>query len=207
MAHEAAQQSKVLTLPTLVFGLVEVRRITRELESLDEFLRGMAIRRQTKFEMPRVSRMLDALATENGCDLLKGAHRALLMDFLKKVQEEAPAIHMSFAADPSSGFTAKIVGWLRANIHPLTLLQIGLQPTIAAGCVVRTTNHVFDLSLRSKFAAQQQLLIDTLNKSGLATQTVRPGVSGSVQQASAPAAASQLAASQNTSSQAQGAAQ
>ena len=129
------------------------------------------------------------------------------MDFLKKVQEEAPAIHMSFAADPSSGFTAKIVGWLRANIHPLTLLQIGLQPTIAAGCVVRTTNHVFDLSLRSKFAAQQQLLIDTLNKSGLATQTVRPGVSGSVQQASAPAAASQLAASQNTSSQAQGAAQ
>jgi len=171
MAHEAAAtgQSKPMTLPTLVFGVVEVRRITRELESLDEFLRGMAIRRQTKFEMPRVSRMLDALAAENGCDLLKGAHRSLLMDFLKQVQASAPAIHMSFAADPSSGFTAKIVGWLRANVHPLTLLQIGLQPTIAAGCVIRTTNHVLDLSLRSRFAAQQQLLIDAVNSSGATT--------------------------------------
>ncbi len=163
MAREAG---KALVLPTLVFGMVEVRRISRELESLDEFLRGMAIRRQTKFEMPRVSRMLDALASENGYDVLKGNHRVELMEFLKRVQIEAPAIHVSFAADPSAAFTAKIVGWLRANIHPLTLLQIGLQPTIAAGCVIRTTNHVFDLSLRSRFAAQQQLLIDTLNSSG-----------------------------------------
>lgn len=167
MAHEAPEaKPKQLTLPTLIFGIVEVRRIARELESLDEFLRGMAIRRQTKFEMPRVSRMLDALAAENGYDLLKGNHRASLMEFLAKVQSDAPSIHMSFAADPSSSFTAKIVGWLRANIHPLTLLQIGLQPTIAAGCVVRTTNHVFDLSLRSRFAEQQGVLIDTLLASG-----------------------------------------
>jgi hypothetical protein len=176
MAHEVAQGSKPMTLPMLVFGIVEVRRITRELESLDEFLRGMAIRRQTKFEMPRVSRMLEALASENGCDLLKGAHRKLLMDFLKQVQSNAPAVHMSFAADRSSSFTAKIVGWLRANIHPLTLLQIGLQPTIAAGCVIRTTNHVLDLSLRGRFAEQQQLLIDAINASGasLATTVAQP---------------------------------
>lgn len=187
MAHDAAQ-AKPMTLPTLVFGMVEVRRITRELESLDEFLRGMAIRRQTKFEMPRVSRMLDALASENGCDLLKGAHRTLLMNFLKQVQANAPSIHMSFAADPSSAFTAKIVGWLRANIHPLTLLQIGLQPTIAAGCVVRTTNHVLDLSLRSQFAAQKQLLIDAINTSGVA-----PTQPSTVQTPPAPASQAQPA--------------
>ena len=168
MAHEQnpPQQAPAMTLPTLVFGMVEVRRILRELESLDEFLRGMAIRRETKFEMPRVSRMLDALASENGRDLLKGAHRTELLQFLHYCIDNAPAVHISFAADPSAAFTAKIVGWLRANIHPLTLLQTGLQPTIAAGCVIRTANKVFDLSLRNQFAAQKHVLTDALHGSG-----------------------------------------
>ena len=151
MAHEQnpPQQAPAMTLPTLVFGMVEVRRILRELESLDEFLRGMAIRRETKFEMPRVSRMLDALASENGRDLLKGAHRTELLQFLHYCIDNAPAVHISFAAD-----------------HPLTLLQTGLQPTIAAGCVIRTANKVFDLSLRNQFAAQKHVLTDALHGSG-----------------------------------------
>jgi F0F1-type ATP synthase delta subunit len=69
---------------------------------------------------------------------------------------------MSFAADPSASFSAKIVGWLRANIHPLSLLEIGLQPTIAAGCIVRTTNKVFDLSLRNRFSEHTELLLKSL---------------------------------------------
>jgi len=156
--HTAAQ----LVLPTLIFGIVEVRRLRLELESLDEFLRGMAIRRETKFEMPRVSRMLEALARENGKDLLKGGDRKVLGEFLQGIDRSAPVIHMSFAADPSASFSAKIVGWLRANIDPLALLEVGLQPTIAAGCVVRTTNKVFDLSLRNHFAQNTELLLESL---------------------------------------------
>jgi F0F1-type ATP synthase delta subunit len=158
MAHEQPK----MVLPTLVFGKVEVRRLQRELESLDEFLRGMAVRRQTKFEMPRVSRMLDALANENHLDLLKGAHRTQITEFITGILDTAPIIHMSFAADPSSAFTAKVVSWLRANIHPFTLLDIGLQPNIAAGCVVRTTNKVFDLSLRRHFAEKHDLLLQAI---------------------------------------------
>lgn len=154
-----ALEQKGLTLPTLIFGIVEVRRLQRELESLDDFLRSMAVRRQTKFEMPRVSRILDALATENNLDLLKGAHRSQLMEFLIGVVTSAPNIHISFAADPSSAFTAKIVGWLRANVNALALVDVGLQPNIAAGCVVRTNNKVFDLSLRQHFADNKDLLI------------------------------------------------
>ena len=152
------------TLPTLVFGMVEVRRLQHELDRLDEYLRQMALRKDTKFEMPRVSRMLDALASENHCDLLKGTERALLIAFLKHVTASSPTIHISFAADPSAAFTAKIVGWLRANVHPLVLLQIGLQPTIAAGCVVRTNNKVFDLSLRQRFSDQHSLLTTALRQ-------------------------------------------
>lgn len=160
-----AKTSAPLALPTLIFGIVEVRRLRLELESLDEFLRGMAIRRETKFEMPRVSRMLEALARENNKDLLKGADRKVLGEFLQEIDRSAPVIHMSFAADPSASFSAKIVGWLRANIHPLALLEVGLQPTIAAGCIVRTTNKVFDLSLRSRFSEQTELLLQSLRSS------------------------------------------
>ena len=121
MAPKTAEP-EALALPTLIFGIVEVRRLRLELESLDDFLRGMAIRRETKFEMPRVSRMLEALARENNRDLLKGADRKVLGEFLQEIDRSAPVIHMSFAADPSASFSAKIVGWLRANIHPLALL-------------------------------------------------------------------------------------
>ncbi len=164
----ALDQPKMV-LPTLVFGKVEIRRLQRELETLDEFLRAMAVRRQTKFEMPRVSRMLDALANENHLDLLKGAHRTAIAGFIADVLEKSPTIHISFAADPSSAFTAKIVSWLRINIHPSTLLDIGLQPNIAAGCVVRTTNKVFDLSLRRHFAEKHDLLLQAMQGNTSAT--------------------------------------
>ena len=164
MAPKTAEPEP-LALPTLIFGIVEVRRLRLELESLDDFLRGMAIRRETKFEMPRVSRMLEALARENNRDLLKGADRKVLGEFLQEIDRSAPVIHMSFAADPSASFSAKIVGWLRANIHPLALLEVGLQPTIAAGCIVRTTNKVFDLSLRSRFTENTELLLQSLRRS------------------------------------------
>jgi F0F1-type ATP synthase delta subunit len=65
---------------------------------------------------------------------------------------------MSFASEASPKALDKIVAWLRSNIHPQTLLQVGLQPTIAAGCIVRTTNRVFDLSLRTHLREQEPYL-------------------------------------------------
>jgi hypothetical protein len=77
---------------------------------------------------------------------------------------------MSFATDPSSAFTAKIVTWLRASIAPNVLLEVGLQPTIAAGCIVRTTNKIFDLSLRQHFADAESVLLEALeHEAGSAT--------------------------------------
>jgi F0F1-type ATP synthase delta subunit len=38
------------------------------------------------------------------------------------------------------------------------MLQIGLQPAIAAGCMLRTTNKVFDMSLRTHLMKQSDYL-------------------------------------------------
>jgi F0F1-type ATP synthase delta subunit len=163
--HAPAQtvQKQDLTLPVLVFGVVEVRRLRREMEALDEFMRQDAIREPGKQPaLPRVSRLLDALATDNSRNLLQAGDRQELYQFLSEIEKIAPSIHISFASDPSSAFVAKLVTWLRTSIHPLTLLQIGLQPSIAAGCVVRTANKTFDLSLRHNLSEQRSKLMDAL---------------------------------------------
>jgi F0F1-type ATP synthase delta subunit len=147
-----------------VFGLVEVRRLKRELEALEDFIHQSEVREPgVQARLPRVSRLLDALATDNGLQLLQPAHREQLRQFIMYLERSAPSLHISFAADPSSAFTSKMVNWLRANIHPHAMLAVGLQPNIAAGCIVRTTNKVFDFSLREHFANSQGLLIAALD--------------------------------------------
>lgn len=152
-----------LELPTILFGPVEVHRLQREIEALEEFIIQARIRTPDKpVALPRTSRILEALAGNNNLDLDEAKDRTKLRQFLVAVAGKAPVIHMSFAVDPSAAFTAKIVAWLRTNIHPYALLQLGLQPTIAAGCILRTPNKEFDFSLRNRFSHKGQLLIDTL---------------------------------------------
>ena len=149
-------------LPVAVVGSADVNRLQLELEALEDYLRQ---RQQTgqPLKLPKMSRLLENLAEQNSADLLVQADRDRLEAFLKAVQQHAPTIHFSFAAEPSAAFTQKVLTWLRSNISSYILLQIGLQPTIAAGCVVRTTNKIFDMSLRQYLDNNRQLLMDALH--------------------------------------------
>lgn len=163
MAPETQGKTRRLELPTLVFGPIEVRRLQRELEALEEFMSQAAIREPGKqVALPKTSRLLDGLAGNNNMNLLQPEDRQKLAKFLAILHKKAPVIHVSLAADPSSAFTAKLVAWLRTNIHPYALLQLGLQPSIAAGCVIRTNNKTFDFSLRNRFTEQRDLLIKAI---------------------------------------------
>lgn len=166
-SHAQHQAKQELKLPILVFGVVEVRRLKRELEALDEFMRQTAIREPgSQPALPRLSRLLEAMSTDNNRNLLHDADRQEIHDFLAGIEKNAPTIHISFASDPSSSFVAKLVTWLRASIHPQVLLQIGLQPTIAAGCIVRTPNKIIDMSLRQNLTEQRGKLIEALDALG-----------------------------------------
>lgn len=162
MAHEEAKRHQ-MELPHLVFGVVEVRRLDRELQALEEYMTQMGLRGAgEQAALPRVSRLLDALAGENHLNLLQPNDRKELTSFLKAVLAEAPVLHISFAADPSAAFMSKVVEWLRSNIHPFALVTLGLQPTIAAGCIVRTANRSFDFSLRHRFIERKQVLLKAM---------------------------------------------
>lgn len=168
MALEAggkkAAPARRLELPIIIFGTAEVHRLQRELEVLEDFLRQTAIRTPGKQpQLPRTSRILETLAGNNNLNLLLEKERATLKQFLQDVTAKAPVIHMSFASDPSAAFTAKVVAWFRTNIHPYALVRLGLQPTLAAGCVVRTPNKVFDFSLRNRFYEKRDVLLSSLD--------------------------------------------
>lgn len=159
MAHESE-----FKLPTFVVGPADVSRLRREVETLSEYMRQAALRRrgEASAKLPRISRTLEQLAEANQLNLLAAREREHLRVALDNVLNHAPTISISFAADPSPAFTDKIVVWFRQNIHPLALLGIGLQPGLAGGCVLRTTNRHYDFSLRQDFARKRPLLLERL---------------------------------------------
>jgi hypothetical protein len=153
-----------MILPIQVTGRVDVGRLLRETQAIDNFLKQAVIRQPgTPTKMPKTSRLLDDFLANNNLNLLHDDDRSKALNFLLTVRAKAPILHMSFSVDPSPAFTQKLMAWLRQNIHPLVLVQVGLQPNIGAGCVVRSTNKYFDFSLRQHFKKQRALLVDKLH--------------------------------------------
>lgn len=165
MAPNASAQANdtYLHLPLSIVTKVDVGRLIRELDQIDTFLKGAAIRTPgTPVNMPRISRLLDETVQVNKLNLLHEDDRSRLVKFVNQVRANAPIMHVSFSADPSPAFTQKFITSLRSEIHPLVLLQIGLQPNIGAGCVLRTTNKYFDFSLRERLKEKGGLLAQAL---------------------------------------------
>lgn len=154
-------------LPLLVFGLTEVRRLVRECEALEDYMQQARLREPgTAQKLPKISRLLDEVAQQNDRNLLQANDREAIRLFLLAAAKNAPVLHFSFASDPSAAFLAKLVAWLRANVHQNALVSLGLQPSIAAGCIVRTHNKSFDFSLRQHLADKHHVLIQSLTQGG-----------------------------------------
>lgn len=153
-----------LKLTPAVVGPIEVNRLIRELAAVDDFFVGAKARAAgSSVQLPQVSRMLEQLAQENGVSLLDEKVRHQLSDQLEQVNKTAPNFHISFSVEASPKALERILVWLRQNIHPQLLLQVGLQPSIAAGCVLRTTNKIFDMSLRTRLSKETKYLQELIN--------------------------------------------
>lgn len=162
-ADALATTDAILALPVTAVGRIDVGRLLREVEALDAFLAQAAVREPgTPLKMPRTTKVLDDMLQMNTVNFLLPQERARLLHFLMEVYGKAPVVHMSFSADPSPQFLVKLMTWLRQEVHPLVLLQVGMQPNIGAGCIVRTTNKYFDFSLRNRFHERRMILAHRL---------------------------------------------
>ena len=165
-----APKEALIALPISVVSPVDLGRLLRELEAIDNVLNEAALRKETA-KLPKTSKLLDDLIGLNKADLAQATHRSALTKQLQDIQHRAPVLHISFSADPSTLFTEKLMGWLRTNIHQQVLLTVGLQPSIGAGCLVRTTNKFFDCTLREDFLQKSDVLMAALKA---ATQPQQP---------------------------------
>jgi F0F1-type ATP synthase delta subunit len=152
MAHEQTEnvqpQKKTLFIPPQVIGLTDISQLLRELDQINEVMLQLKLRQDTNVKLPTITSLMNDLITANELNLLQEADRTALHQFLTAIKKQAPSLHMSFSSDPSQVFLGKLVTWLRQEINPYTLVTVGLQPNIGAGCTLRTLNKYFDLSLK-----------------------------------------------------------
>ncbi len=164
--------SEKWNIPDEVGTIGDLGKIQRELESLDDFLQQSEIRSPgSNVTMPKTSNIFEELVSMNGLNMLKAEDRKSLRDFLENLRDKAPVVHMSFSATPSPQFVQKLTTWIRKNLHNFAFLQIGMNPSIGVGCVVRTTNKVFDFSLSQKLKEQESFLNEQIHNLGVSNTT------------------------------------
>lgn len=170
-----------MVLPESLISSIDLSRVLRELTTLDGLLYQENVRAPKQpANLARSSQILEDLASANSVSLAEASQRGELLAALKALEDKSPHIHMSFAVETSAKFNKRMIIWLRENIHPLVLLEIGLQPLLAIGCVVRTDNKIFDMSLRHRFKEQRHILrekIGGLNEAAASTVTKTPTAS------------------------------
>ncbi len=150
-----------LKLPIQIISQGDAARVRRELKDLDDFITQASLRQPgTPLKtLPKTSRGLTDFAAVNKINLLDNSDREKAGNSLDELISHAPVVHISFAVDPSAAFMAKIATWFRDKIDPLILINVGLEPNIAAGCTLQTDNRYHDFSLRQHFLDQRQMLM------------------------------------------------
>lgn len=152
-------EPKTLQLPISIITPTDLGRLLRELAVVDEEMLQLSLRQPgTQVKLPKTTLLMDELVSLNKLSLLQQDDRSRLRRGLETVRQRQRVIHVSFSAEPSVTFLEKLMVWFRREVDPYILITVGLQPSIAAGCVVRTTNRVFDFSLRENFAKKRGLL-------------------------------------------------
>ncbi len=163
-AATVSSNAPPLSLPIQIVTKTDVSRLSREVETLNEFFTQAAVKGALAKTVPQSSQSLNSLIGDNGLNMLKKEDRDRLKAFLDMLRSRAPVVSASFATDPKPDFLMKLTAWFRAEAHPYVLLKVGLQPNIAAGCVFRTSNKYFDFSFRNQFKASKEKLSAALRK-------------------------------------------
>jgi F0F1-type ATP synthase delta subunit len=148
-------------VPKSVVTRADSARLIRELEMLDNDVRADTIRHRN-IDVSAASNMLVDLAEAQQFDLADQSHRLKLIEALRYLKAKAPIMHVTFAEHAHPEFLQQIIVWARQELHPLSLIHVGLQPGIVAGCIVRTPSHIYDFSIQHILRTKRPLLLKYL---------------------------------------------
>lgn len=136
-----------LALPDTVVTKADVARLIRDFDEYSQAVYMAELRDSQPPSVNYISPELQELLHDNQDSLHTDQARHELLDRLRLFQRTASQIHVSFAAPPSIKVVQQLVTWFRQNVQPDIVMQIGVDPSIIGGCVVRTTNKVFSFSI------------------------------------------------------------
>lgn len=153
-------------LPSSVVSKIDVSRLVREFERIDNELTSVAVRAKVGASEQTGLTVSDQLTEFLHLNNLKfdddGRRRSELLKQLGILKDNVPVIHMTFAVTADRESLQQLAQWLRTSIHPQAVISVGLQPALVAGVYVRTPNHVHDLSLRAKLRSSHDILVKEL---------------------------------------------
>ncbi|MFI5271065.1 MAG: hypothetical protein ACHQT9_03415 [Candidatus Saccharimonadales bacterium] len=163
MERDQEQKEQPMKLPTSVVTFADVAKLLRELESVESILLQLKVRGGgTETSLPHLTRRLESLLDVNKLNVLQADDRKRLMSFLNETKQNAPILHISFGSEPTNKFLENLMTWIRKELGPNILLTIGFQPAIGAGCMLRSTNKFFDMSLKQTFVDKRPLLLEQI---------------------------------------------
>lgn len=139
-------------LPPSVVSRRDLSRMAVELEQIDNEVTTARVRAKTGVnQVPQVtlSQPLIDFLVLNQLEIKTERARAELIKHVHILKENAPAIHLTFAAAADPDSVRELTAWLRSEIHPQSVVEVGLQPSLIAGVYVRTPNKVYDFSIRA----------------------------------------------------------
>lgn len=154
-------------LPARIVTRSDVSRLVAEAERIDSEIMTMMARAKAGSTLPadlNMSEQFTEFVSQNAIDLRDTQIRQELIKQLRLLRDEAPVLHMTFAVDADQDSLRQLAQWARGSVHPQALLAVGLQPSLVAGVYVRTTNHVLDLSMRSRLTVGRGMLVQELER-------------------------------------------
>ena len=150
-----------LALPSSLATRSDLQRVIAEIERIDNSLNSAQIHEQIGHpadDSLTTSRQLADFLQINDIDIKNGEDRSRLLHDARHLKITAPVIHVTFATSADNDELTKIVDWVRQSVHPMAVLTVGLQPSLIGGVYIRTTNKVFDFSVRSQLANGRHII-------------------------------------------------
>jgi F0F1-type ATP synthase delta subunit len=159
-----SDSKKYFKLPLSVSQPVDLNRLIHELTQLNEDINQKTIRNPNIKQDINISAKMTDVLKANNIDITAKEHRDSLLNVFNRLNERDRVINISFASEASPEFIAKITEWFRNEIDPYCFIVVGINPTIGVGCIARTTNRVFDMSLKGGLSGTRKLLTSRIRE-------------------------------------------
>lgn len=150
--------------PKLPDNLYSVDQVLAVAEELHQYGRQLAQKGPKTGDQELSAEATGMLATLPAGERDEGSKIEELREGLEQVAASAAVITLVLAAPPSAQLKQELTKWLRTNVRPQLLVNFHVDPEIAGGIVIRSTNRIFDNSFRSALMANQAQFTQVLGR-------------------------------------------